>query len=276
VSSADSIRGGAAERRFQAPRRSARLRRPIAAVVAVALTVAVSGCVSTQQKAAWLHVTDARVIASQGPTIVRHPGVDVKVAGVTVLRSGKQLAFVVRLRNTTTYPVNDIPVSVGLVGHEGARVYLNRAAGLNYYKTHVVEIPASATETWVVTTGSRVRVKVKGSHRTIDATGRPFAVAGDEAVHPFTVVHSIPRVRAVASPSASTAGPLRVVVTNLSQIPQVGLQVYAVALHGRRVTAAGSATIGTLGTGNSVTTSLGLIGHQAGTQVELEALPTLF
>lgn len=231
------------------------------------LGVALSGCVSTEQKATWLHVEDARIIASQRPTVVTRSGGQVQVTRVTLLRAGGRLAIAVELHNMTAQAVNDVPISVGLRSRNGARVYLNRASNLDYFKTHLAVIPARGSLTWVFTGRGRPGLE-----------GRPFAVAGSESDPPVTVARSIPAVRArVATATASAgSGAVRVIVTNLSSVPQVGLQVYALAGDGGRYSAAGSTTVASLGTGQSTTTRVDLIGRVAGTQLQLEALPTLF
>ncbi|HEY2260020.1 MAG TPA: hypothetical protein VGH45_09920, partial [Solirubrobacteraceae bacterium] len=106
------------------------------------VAVASAGCVSTEQKATWAHLQDARIIATQKPTIVTRANDEVRVTGVELLHSGGRVAIVVGLRNTTSRAVNDIPISVGLRGRRGIRVYLNRAPGLDYFKTHVGVIAA--------------------------------------------------------------------------------------------------------------------------------------
>jgi hypothetical protein len=171
----------------------------------------------------------------------------------------------VRLQNETTRPLNDLPISIGTATSSGDRTYLNRAPNLDYFKTHVAVIPASATVTWVFT-GRRGR----------PLSGRAFAVAGSRSSPPITVARAIPRVSAAIAPRASGSRALRVRVTNRSSVPQLSLQVYAVALAAGRYSAAGSATVASLAAGKSTTVSVGLIGRRADSNVQIEALPTLF
>jgi hypothetical protein len=237
----------------------------------VALGLVASGCVSTQQKATWAHIEAARIIASQSSTVVRQAGSEVRVTRVAALHEGDRLAIAVDLRNVTGHALNDVPISVGLRSARGARVYLNRAAGLDYFKAHVAVIPARGSVTWVFT-GHRPR-------HTRSRGGRPFAVVGDETAPPTTVTRGLPRIRAVLAPSASPAADrtLRVTVTNLSAVPQSELQVYAMAAGGKRGYAAvGSATVANLENGGSTTASIGLVGHPGNARVQIEALPTLF
>lgn len=234
-------------------------------LAAAALGVALSGCVSTQQKARWNQVANARIIASQSPMVVKHAASDVRIARVSLVREGDRVAVAVRLRNATHRPLNDVPISIGTVGRRGARTYLNRGPNLDYFKNHVAVIPASATVTWVFT-GRR-------PHRL---SGRAFAVAGTPSSPPITVARTIPVISAALAPPASGSRALRVTVTNRSSIPQPSLQVYAVALAGSRYSAAASATVANLAAGKSATVSLGLIGHRPDPNVQIEALPTLF
>jgi hypothetical protein len=238
-----------------------------AASAAAWLGVALGGCISTQQKATWLHVEDARIIAGQRPTVVTRAGDQIQVSGVTLLRAQGQLAIAVDLRNRTDHAVNDVPISVGLGSRSGRRVYLNRGSNLDYFKSHVAVIPARGASTWVFTGPGRPGLR-----------GRPFAIAGSESDPPVTVVRSIPalRIRETAASPPSGSGTVQVTVTNLSSIPQVAVPVYAFAGDGGRYSAAGTATVASLGTGQTTTARVELVGHEHGTQLQLEALPTLF
>lgn len=243
-------------------------RRPLElAAATIVCGASVSGCVSTEQRAGWAHIEDARIIASQSSVIVRRADRQVRVTRVSMLDAGGRVAIAVGLRNTTSHPLNDLPISIGLSIARGATVYLNRAAGLDYFKTHVAEIPPRKAITWVFT-GPRPR----------HFSGRPFAVAGSQTAPPITVADSIPSIRAVLSSARQPAGDraVRVTVTNLSSIPQVGLQIYALARAAGRYSAAGSATVANLEAGNSTTTRVELVGRPRGAPVQLEALPTLF
>jgi hypothetical protein len=251
---------------------SADRRRPraFASLAAVALGATVSGCVSTEQKSIWGHIEAARIIASQSSTVVRQASHDVRVTRVALLHGGSRLAIAVRLRNVTGRALNDVPISVGLRPAGSARIYLNRAVGLDYFKTHVAEIPAGSSLTWVFTGRQPRHPRRLGS--------RPFAVVGDETAPPTTVARGLPHVRAVLAPVSSAAGDgtLRVTVTNLSAVPQPELQVYAVAGGTRGYAAVGSATVANLGAGGSTTTSIGLVGHPGSARIQIEAMPTLF
>jgi hypothetical protein len=237
----------------------------VTSLAATALTVALSGCVSTQQKARWNQIANSRILASQNPTVVRHAASDVRVKGVSVVHNGNRFAIVVRLRNATTHPLNDLPISIGTIGRHGTRTYLNRGPNLDYFKNHVAVIPASATVTWVFTGRRRQRL-----------SGRPFAIAGSQGSPPITVARVVPPVSAAIAARIPGKPALRVTVTNRSSIPQLSLQVYAVSPDGGRYSAAGSAAVASLAAGKSATVRLGLIGRGPDPNVQVQALPTLF
>jgi hypothetical protein len=143
-------------------------------------------------------------------------------------------------------------------------VYLNAAAGDNYFATHLVSIPARTQETWVL---------LVPTLRT--ATGPVFAVAGSQMDAAGTPRGSLPRlrVRLLGSPRS---GRVRIRVSNPTGIPQPNLQLYAVGLVAGRVVAAGATSLAQLAGGQSATATVPLIGDARGAAVEIEALPTLF
>ena len=236
-------------------------------MTALALTV-LTGCDSTQQEAARARLKSLRVLASAAPTVVRHRNPDVRVAGVTLLRGRGGTAIAVHLRSNATHPLNDLPISVGIVARGGRHVRLNAAANVFYFETHLASIAARGSVTWVFTTA-----------RELPAAATPFAVVGARASVPPTSVHTLPRIEVAATGSARTTAStsrLGVKVTNVSAVPQYQLQVYAIGLRRGRDVAAGRATISHLGTGSSETLELTLLGDRPATSVKLEALPTMF
>jgi hypothetical protein len=236
-------------------------------MTALALTVS-TGCDSTQQQAVRARLKAERVIASEAPTVVRRRSSQIRVVGVTLLRGSGGDAIAVRMRSSATHPLHDLPVSVGIVARGGRRIYLNDAANVYYFKTHLASIAARGSVTWVFTTS-----------RELPASATPFAAVGASATVPATTVRTLPpiEISPAQSPTVSSrASGVRVRVTNASAVPQYQLQVYAIGLERGRYVAAGRATIEHLGTGSSETLEIGLLGGRSATSVELEALPTMF
>ena len=245
-------------------------RNRVGAAAAVGAALALSGCVTSEQKAAWVHIESARIIASQNATVVGHPDPQVRVTRVSVVTGPGRVAIVVELRNLSPRPVNDLPISVGVHERDHGSRYLNQRAGLSYFETHVAEIPGGGRITWLYSASAPRRLS-----RASLAAAHAFAVVGRPSRSPITVASRIPPVRAAL---VSVDGRvLRVRVTNLSSIPQVPLPVYALALAGGRYSAVGSGTVAALSPGSSTPIRLDLVGHTTGHQpITLEALPTLF
>lgn len=230
------------------------------AIALLSLTV-LSACDSTQQQAARARLKDARYLASSTPTIARGANASVRVAGVTVVRGSGGTAVAVRLVNRSSRPFNDLPISVGVLAGR-RRAYLNAGPNTFYFETHLASIAGRAALTWVFTTPRKLR-----------ATGTPFASVGARPAMPLVGVRVLPRV--VVAAVRSTRG-LRVRVTNDSAVPQYQLQVYAIGLTGGRAVSAGRTTISHLGTGETDTLPLVLIGARSPVSLQLEALPTMF
>ena len=207
-----------------------------------------SGCVTTQQRNERYKLRADRTLESRKPLLVRRPAGDIRVGGVTALRSGRGSAVVVELENRSGHALGDVPISVGV-----GRTRLNARGGLEFFQTHVAAIGAGARVTWVFTTPRRI------------PRGRPFAVAGDAARSPA----ALPRIEVSPAPGGA-------LVRSRTDVPQYGLPVYALARRAGRLVAAGRATVAQLGSTRSATVALRMVGAPRGAQIELEALPTIY
>jgi len=243
--------------------------RPVTATVAAVLPLAaLSGCSTTQQEAARLQLNSARIRASQLAVRVTRANPHVRVDGVELLAGRDGSAVVVRVRNLLAHPISDLPISVGVRAAGGHKLFLNGAAGSDYFVTHVPAIAAGATLTWVFTT-----------RRSLPPGARPFAVVGVQVPPLVSGLRSLPRIAASAAavaPGGRGAAHIRVTVRNLSSVPQYELQVYFIARRSGRVLSAGRATIAHLGTRASASLNVQLVGNPAAAAGTLEASPTIF
>jgi hypothetical protein len=236
--------------------------RSASAIMLLGVIAGLAGCTTTQQKAAWLRMNDARLRASELSVRVTTPGSAVAVEQVSAVAGGGRSALVVRVRNLRSRTLSDLPISVGAVGASGRRTYFNGAPGLDFFKTHLPPIPARGQLTWVYTTGARM-----------PGGARPFARVGSRSLQ---APSSLPQIRVLRRRGGGVAaGALRLTVVNRSSIPQYQLPVYAVVRRGGRYLAAGEGTIGDLAGGSSSAIRLPLVGKPAGA-LELEAPPTIF
>ena len=231
-----------------------------AAILLVAVTPALAGCVTTQQRNERAKLAAKRLLTSRRPLQLGAHSADVRVAHVALIRDRRASAFVVELTNASARPAADVPLEVG-VAHAGRRRVLNRRRGLDYFATHIASIAPRGRARWVFVT--------RGS---VPRGARAFAVAGEADA-------ALPDRPQVLPPLASAAVPgrtLRVTIRNPGSVPQYGLPVYAFARRGGRYVAAGRAAVAHLGTGATATIAMSLVGPRAGATLETEALPSIF
>ncbi len=233
-------------------------------ISALLLAVTAAGCATTQQEAARLRVNSARDRASQLAVRVGGGNRAIAVQSVDSIRGGHGSAIVVRLRNRLARPVSDLPISVGIVAADGRKVYLNATPGLDYFRTHLPAIPSGGTLTWVFMTD-----------RTLHPGKRVFAAVGTHAPPQVPAPRSLPRVT-VTAVVAPTGRRVRLIVRNLSTVPQYQLPVYAIAQHSGRDVAAGLTTIDDLTGGATVAVDVQLLGRVRAGRVAPEAPPTIF
>jgi len=224
--------------------------------LAVVALGGLAACDSTQSKNERAKLSAARELASRKPQRVvrRNPAVDV-VRVAAVRGRGRAGAVVVELRSRARTPLTDVPIAVG-VRAGGRRLVVNARRGLDWFQTHVPAIPAGGAATWVFS--GRVPL------------GRPFAVVGVPGGAVRSSAASLPAIAASAAPGQ------RVVVENDSDVPQYGLQVYALASAGGRYLAAGKAALEHLGTGGRQTVRVPLTGSARGGRLRVYAIPTNF
>jgi hypothetical protein len=241
------------------------------AVAAAVASGALAGCASTQQKSERAEVIASRTLLGRQQLRVTRRDPRVEVRSVETVRDAHRVAFVVRLRNRGAEPVNDLPVGVGTRTPEGRRRLLNGRAGLPYWQTHGPAIAPGATATLVVVAETERRLR-----------GRPFAVVGRADRRP-TVATALPAVAVAAHPapadgsgSGGRRSTVAVDVRNRSDVPQYGLELYAVARRGGRLVAAGRVPLAHLGSHDRATADVPLVGDARGARVLLSTSPTLF
>ena len=240
------------------------VRRMSAACVAtLPVAVLLTGCVSTQRIAARARLVSARELASQSTTEVARANADVTVARLTLIHTRTGTAVVASLRNNSSSTLTDLPISVGI--HAKHAVYLNRAANLDYFDSHIAAIAPRSVTTWVFTT----RRSVPG--------GRPFATVGASQLHSSAGAR-LPQIDVSlrAGRPAPGRAAVAVSVSNRSGIPQYDVQVYAVAIRGGRDVGAGRSAVTHLGTNATTTLSITLLGGTQRAALRLIALPTIF
>ncbi|HEV2981587.1 MAG TPA: hypothetical protein VGX51_09160 [Solirubrobacteraceae bacterium] len=230
------------------------------------LSGAIGGCVeTTEQKNERAAVQDDRLLASRSAVVVTRSDPNVTVLGVSMLRGAAGAAVAVSVRNDSRNPVSDLPINVGVKTAAGKVVYLNREAELPYFQTHIGGLGAESQATWVFSTAHRA------------PGGRAFARVGAGTVPLAAGVRGVP---AIASSVTSKrrrgdgATLLDLQLVNRSSVGQTGLELYAYALSGDRLTAAGAASVGSLGSQAKRPAQVLLLGEPGASAVRLDIPPT--
>jgi hypothetical protein len=225
---------------------------------------ALCGCVSTQTKNARTVLVNQRTLDSESAVRVTRANPGVSVSAVQLIRARYGGAAVVTVRNLAAHPVSDLPISIErrTSGHRVS--YLNGAANLPYFDTHVAGIGASASTVWVLTL----------RHAPATRGGAAFAVVGEATTPASTRTHALPQLRLSGAPARGRR--LQVSVSNPSGVAQYGVPVYAVATKNGRDVGAATGSITELDGGNHATLRLDLFGTTTGATLQLSAPPTIF
>ena len=235
----------------------------IAGVAAAGVAaVLLSGCVSTQTKAARVQVNSARIRASQVRTHVARSDGMVRVQRLALVTAEHRVQFVVTVRNRANHTVSDLPISVGYRNSAGKRIYLNAGVSSDYFDAHLAAIAGHGSLSWV---SAATHALPKGA--------RPFALVGARPSVSTDDSGSLPVITAAAHGVATTS--LRVRVHNGSGIPQYQLPVYAVVRRRGRAVAAAEASVTELSAGATQVLHLHLVGSADHSTASVQAPPTI-
>jgi hypothetical protein len=241
------------------------LRRALVVVGCGVLTVTFAACESTESES--LNIEREAAIAREhepGALKIGAANPSVRVSGVTLLSGGGRNAVALRLSSSSARAQANLPVLVEVKGRQGKLLYTNQPGGTDPQLQHMGLLPAHASRWWVddqilivqPSTGVHVRVgtaaKAASRHAGASLQAKTMRVAERAGVSTLT-------------------GEL----VNRGGGPQRDVPVFAVALRGRRVVAAGRALVSRLAgrAGASARFQIPLIGDAANARIELTASP---
>ncbi|HST56624.1 MAG TPA: hypothetical protein VLJ42_12130 [Solirubrobacteraceae bacterium] len=264
--------------------------RAIAVTAGGALALLASGCERTQSESARLGHEGAGLIADTRTADLGGVNHDVRIARTAILQGSGRTAAAVQLTSTVAQPQVDIPVLIDVRGAKGVSVYRNDVQG-NQTSLHELPLLRGRRRAWwvddqVLASGAPKSVQVRvGKPRTDKpATGAAGASNSFTSTPPASkpagrksAVSKTLAAGTASNPTASKshaasvsagdvqlrslrlgsdiAGPyLTGVVVNRSGIAQRNMPIYAVALRGKRVTAAGRALVPSLPAGAGAST----------------------
>ncbi len=230
----------------------------------VAVALVLCGCQSTQERSAELQGQAKReVLATQGVSVVKE-NPNVQVVRSTVVHSREGAAVVVALRNTSLHALENAPIEIAIRDARGAVLFKNNQPGLEPSLTRVSLLEPGAETIWVDDQVQAPGVPASASALVGEATGvsadiPSLSVTGD-------------RLSAEAGAQATMTG----TVTNRSQVAQQNLVVYAVAVRGSKVVAAGRAVLPEVRPSASVSFQIYFVGDPRGAKLETSVPPTTF
>ena len=233
---------------------------------ALAALGALSGCESSQEKSAKLERAAKLAVrnAPKGLTIAR-PSTRVRATSTAIVSSSEGTAVLVTLHNSSGVAERELPIAITVRNPAGARVYTNTTPGTAHALVSVPLVPAHGTLLWIddqvsATGGSgQSATALVGEGEPARATAPRIAVTGTHIVN---------------DPSNGIGA--EATVTNHSGTEQHELVVFATALRGGRVVAAGRSIVPQLAANGSANVQVFFVGSPAGAQLQLSAPATTF
>ncbi len=220
----------------------------------------VSACESTEQESAKIASQEQAASASalKLGAVNRH----VRVSDVTLVSGGGRMALAARLTSSSTRAQADVPLLVNVTGPGGKILYTNATPGLEASLQHISSLRAHQAVWFVddqVLTNQRTSaVKVTVGTGVSSPSSRATSLT-------TTAVHTVQQagVSVLSARLLDRGAPAHTMAA-----------VFAVALKGARVVAAGRATVETgARSGAGTPFQIFLIGNAVGAKVELTAVP---
>ena len=204
-----------------------------AALLTLLAAIALAGCESTEQESAKIAKRLGHQRASAAVTKIKGANSSVRIVSAQIVSSAGGTAAVLELSNSSSHAQADIPILITVYDAAGKAVYSNSTVGESSPSGELSLLGAHATVWWVdsnvlASGGTPVRVVVKIGAPTASPPAQSLSASrlasGSNFVGPFI------------SGSAS----------NSSAAAETDVTVYAVALAGARVVAAGQSLIPSL------------------------------
>jgi hypothetical protein len=236
--------------------------RQAAGVAALIAVLALTGCESTEQESAKIAKRLGHQSAGVTITQVGAANTDVRVDQSQLVHSSSSTAAALELTNKSGRAEADIPILITVDDHAGKPVYSNDTAGAGAPSDELSLLPAHATVWWVdpnvlASAGSAASISAKIGAPTTSAPA-PAAVLAASNLHT----------------GSSYIGPfVGGKVLNRSPAAQTEVTIYAVALAGGRVVAAGQSLVASLAAHASASFQVSLIGNAKGAKPAATVAP---
>ena len=240
------------------------VKRALVVVLCGALTVTLAACESTEQ--------ESQKIAREGKQLTAEPAAlklhglnrSVRVSDVTILNSAGRTAVAARLTSTSTQAQTHVPVLLTVSGKGGKVLYSNDTGGLEASLQSIPLLRPGQSAWWV---DDQVLTSQTASAATVRVgPGGPSRSSATASIA-TTAVHSSQQAGITV-----LSGEL----VNHSSKALGKVPVFAVAVRGSHVLAAGRAIVGALPghAGATAPFQVFLVGSASGARTELTAVPT--
>jgi hypothetical protein len=224
------------------------------------LALAASGCESTEEQSAQIARQGAKLATSSETVAAGATNTTVAVSHVTLLQSAGRGAVAMQLSSSASAAQSDLPVLVNVVGAASKTLYSNDVSGLESTLQRMPLLRAHQSAWWV-----------DDQVLTAQPGGRVQVHVGVGAGHGHSLASgSLPDISTTEVHVGTQSG-LSVVDGNLVNHAKASaskVPVFAVALRGGAVTAAGRALIATLPPGTTPF-QIFLVGNPAGSTIQI-------
>lgn len=233
--------------------------------ICAACTLACLGlaaCESTQDKSARLAKGGASPFKEKGLTVTQQNR-DVKVGRTTLLSDQNGTAAVVEIANNSKRTLTNVPLAINVVDGKGRSVFKNDAPGLEPSLTTVAALRPGERFMWV--------------DDQVQPAGTPKRVKAQVGVEKGRATAALPKIELtpVKLQNDPTSGVNATgFVTNRSKLAQLKFTLFAVALKGSRVVAAGRGAVQRLKPGKRTPFHIFFIGDPRGAKLTIAAPPT--
>lgn len=232
-------------------------------LVLALLALVLTGCETTAEKSAKLEREAARHgdTAALAPKalVILHPSKVIEVLQSSLVHSSEGTAAVVSLRNLSSHPLRDVPLSITVRSPQGGVLYTNTTAGLSPSLQTVPLLRARGELTWV---DDQVQGATTAAATVSTKVGEGTPVTG-----------ALPSIvlKGARLFSETTGSGVQGTVVDRSSVAQRELVVYAVARLKGEIVAAGRAVLAQVPAGGALPFQAFFIGNPQGAQLQLSA-----
>jgi hypothetical protein len=259
------------------------VRRLLATAVFGALALGLSACESTESESAKLGREGAKLIAGAGTVGLGASNSQVHVGQVALVQGSGRVAAAVQLTNTGAAPQVNVPVLIDVRGAKGASLYRNNTQGLEPSLQAMPLLEAHRPAWWVddqvLAAGALSSVQVRVGVSRASSAGANVRPGKTGSLPAVPIASSAVQVKVVGLGDEGLAGPYMTgTVVNRSGVAQHNMPIFAVALRGGRVVAAGRALVPSLSASPSARPTsfrIYFVGSPAGAHIELTPAPAV-